>query len=232
MGFHSQWDGAFNWQLLRNLRKPWDAWRSMAELKEAIEGSKLLRGGAMERTVYVESHDEAGRHRLPLAISGRRDSWVGSRLSAMAVTLVMLSPGIPLLFQGQEFAMQETFSAYKAMDWSQKLRHEGTFRLHQHLIRLRSSNPGLQAAHVNVTCDEERKVLAIHRWSETHHVFGLCNFQRAPLVNYLALFPEKLWELQLNTADAQYYDSATVFQSNDLAQIEVIQSTGGELLGF
>ena len=43
----------------------------MSDLKDAILADL---GGGLRRTVYVESHDEAGRFRLAVAISGRRNS--------------------------------------------------------------------------------------------------------------------------------------------------------------
>ncbi|CAK9020137.1 unnamed protein product [Durusdinium trenchii] len=225
LGFNSQWDGRFHWTLLKNLRQP-DAWRNMSDLQQAILADL---GGGVRRTIYAESHDEAGRFRLPLAISGRRDSWVGSRLSALATALVMLSPGIPLIFQGQEFALQELFSAHQPMDWSQLASHRGTFKLHQDLVALRRVQGLGSGTGVNVTADETNKILTLHRWKENwpsstsapsapsaRSVFAIFNFQRRALVNFDVTFPKGVdWNLALNTADARYYNMATVFHEED-----------------
>ena len=235
LGFDSQWDGQFHWTLLHNLRRPRDAWRNMNDLKHAILSDL---GGGSRRTLYVESHDEAGRFRLPLAISGRRDSWIGGRLSALGTVLLMLSPGIPLLFQGQEFALQSTFSAHKPMDWSQIATHQGTFKLYQDLVRLRRSNQGLLGGSINVTTDDDAKVLTIHRWQEGDprsgpEVFAILNFQRRSLPNYGVPFPSGVdWTLKINTADAQYYNIATVFHREDQTSLPpVVGQEKAELLG-
>ena len=212
LGFHSQWDGLFHWKVLNSLKRP-DEGRKMSDLKDAILADL---GGGLRRTVYVESHDEAGRFRLAVAISGRRNSWVGTRLAAMGTALVMLSPGIPLLFQGQEFALQDPFSAHHPMDWLKKTTHQGTLKLHRDLIGLRTTNQGLLGGDVNVSADEENKVLTIHRSSAGGSVFAIFNFRRQALANYPADFPDfEEWKLVINTADAQYYNSATVFQNDD-----------------
>jgi len=211
LGFHSQWDGSFHWKVLNSLKRS-DEGRRMSDLKDAILADL---GGGLRRTVYVESHDEAGRFRLAVAISGRRDSWVGTRLAAMGTALVMLSPGIPMLFQGQEFALQDPFSAHHPMDWLKKPTHEGTLKLHRDLIGLRTTNEGLFGGDINVSADEENKVLTIHRSSAGGSVFAIFNFRRQALANYPADFPDSEWKLVINTADAQYYNSATVFQNDD-----------------
>ena len=213
LGFHSQWDGLFHWKILNNLKRR-DAHRKMTDLKDAVLADL---GGGLRRTVYVESHDEAGRFRLAVAISGRRNSWVGTRLSAMGTALVMLSPGIPLLFQGQEFGMQDPFSAHHPMDWNQKVTHQGTLKLHRDLIRLRKTHQGLLGTGINVSADENNKVLTIHRWNSAvgGGVFAIFNFRRRALADYQVHFPENEWTLVINTADAQYYNTATVFQNDD-----------------
>lgn len=212
LGFHSQWDGLFHWKVLNSLKRS-DEGRKMSDLKDAILADL---GGGLRRTVYVESHDEAGRFRLAVAISGRRNSWVGTRLAAMGTAPVMLSPGIPLLFQGQEFALQDPFSAHHPMDWLKKTTHQGTLKLHRDLIGLRTTNQGLLGGDVNVSADEENKVLTIHRSSAGGSVFAIFNFRRQELANYPADFPDfEEWKLVINTADAQYYNSATVFQNDD-----------------
>eukprot|EP00438_Fugacium_kawagutii_P018322 Skav212471 [mRNA] locus=scaffold385:356378:357790:- [translate_table: standard] len=237
LGFHSQWDGLFHWKVMNTLKRR-DEHRKMSELKDAILADL---GGGVRRTVYVESHDEAGRFRLPLAISGQRDSWVGARLSAMGTALVILSPGIPLLFQGQEFAQQDPFSAFQAMDWSQKATHQGTYKLHQDLIRLRRTNHGFLGTNITVTADEEQKVLTVRRWNPVGggNIFAIFNFRRQALANYPVELPSDIeWNLEINTAAAQYYNSATIFQSNGneldaQGQFPEVAGTGaGMLLGF
>ena len=47
-------------------------------------------------------------------------------------------------------------------------------------------------------------------------MFAIFNFQRRALVNFDVTFPKGVdWNLALNTADARYYNMATVFHEED-----------------
>ena len=219
LGFDSQWDGDFHWPVFHVLKKEKDTDRRMEKLKEAVLG-ELGAEGSLRRVIYVESHDEAGRHRLPSVVSpGREHSWVAARLAALGSALVMVSPGIPMLFQGQDFLIEDTFSARSPFDWAMKSTHAGTFKLHKDLIGLRrnllGTSKGLQGEGVNVSTDEQNKVLLVHRWHEGgpgDDVVAVFNFQRKFLSNQEVPFPfEAEWTVAFNSADARYHNSGTVF---------------------
>jgi len=92
----------------------------MRALRAAIE--QRFNGDAFQRVVYTESHDEvaesAHQARVPELIwPGRADSFDSQKRSTLAAALVFTAPGIPLLFQGQEFLEGEWFRADVPLDW-------------------------------------------------------------------------------------------------------------------
>jgi len=67
---------------------------------------------ASTRVVFTESHDADGngRTRLPTEIDpSQSDSWWSKKRSTLAAALVFTAPGIPMIFQGQEFLDQDPF---------------------------------------------------------------------------------------------------------------------------
>ena len=48
----------------------------------------------------------------------------------------MTAPGVPMIFQGQEFLEDEYFQDTDALDWSKKETYRGVFELHRDLITL------------------------------------------------------------------------------------------------
>ena len=79
------------------------------------------------------------------------------------------APGIPMLFQGQEFLEGEWFRDTVPLDWDLGEEFRGIVRLYRDLIRLRLNRAGtsrglcgrgLEIFHVN----DADKVIAFHRW--------------------------------------------------------------------
>ena len=69
-------------------------------------------GDPTQRVVYTESHDEVanGRARVPEEIDpGNATSYYAKKRSTLAAGVVFSTPGIPMIFQGQEFLEDEYF---------------------------------------------------------------------------------------------------------------------------
>lgn len=86
------------------------------------------------------------------------------------VVLTLTAPGVPMLFQGQEFLEDGWFSDTDPLDWSKREIHEQIWETTRALIALRKNvdgkTRGLTGPHVNVfRTDESAKVLAWHRWA-------------------------------------------------------------------
>jgi hypothetical protein len=129
---------------------------------------------AFERVVYSESHDDVanGQARVPHEVNpGDPTGWYAQKRSTMAAVMVFTAPGIPMLFQGQEFLEGEWFRDTVPVDWHQQDQFRGIIRMYRDLIKLRLNQSGCsrglcgqftQVYHLN----EERKVLAFHRWDQ------------------------------------------------------------------
>ncbi|MEB3190636.1 MAG: hypothetical protein VKL42_09875, partial [Snowella sp.] len=100
---------------------------------------------AWDRVIYSESHDEVsnGKARVPHEISpGDAKSWYARKRSTLAAAMVLTAPGIPMLFQCQEFLEGGWFRDTVPVDWEQREEFHGILRLHHDLIRLRRNLDG------------------------------------------------------------------------------------------
>jgi len=104
MGFHAQWDATFVHPIRSMVEAISDQDRSMDLLKNVIEFS--YDNDAFKRIIYSESHDEVanGKSRVPQDVDpSNPTSWFAQKRSTLAAGLVFTVPGIPMIFQGQEF---------------------------------------------------------------------------------------------------------------------------------
>ena len=152
LGFGSQWDAGFVHPVRAALEAPRDDDRNMHALAHAVLGNGV--NSPHERVIYTESHDEVanGRARVPESIfPGAADSWPSRTRSAVGIALAMTSPGIPLLFQGQDFLEDRWFDDQTPVDWEKAHRHSGFLHLVRMLVALRRNvegrTRGLRALH-------------------------------------------------------------------------------------
>ena len=97
-------------------------------------------GDAARRVVYTESHDEVanGHARVPEEIwPGNAGSWFSRKRSTLGASLVFCAPGIPMIFQGQEFLEDKYFQDDAPLDWAKLTTYAGIHLLYRDLIRLR-----------------------------------------------------------------------------------------------
>jgi 1,4-alpha-glucan branching enzyme len=224
-GFDTQWDAAFFHPVDRNLIEPNDANRSMVEIKGAIENRYA--GRALARVIYTESHDEVanGKQRIPEMIwPGHADSTFSKKRSTLGAALVMTAPGIPMLFQGQEFLENGYFTDQVPLDWTKVDRFSGILAMYKDLIAMRRNTAGatrgLRGDNVNVFhVDDTNKVIAFHRWDQGgagDDVVVVLNFGGTAFPQYdLGLPRAGTWKVRFNS-DWQGYDpSFTGTPSND-----------------
>ena len=169
-GFDSQWDPHFVHPIREAVEAIDDDWRNMWAVHDAI--SFAYNGLPMQRVIFTESHDEVanGRQRVPEAIwPGYADSWHSKKRSTLAAVVLFTSPGVPMLFQGQEFLEDGWFDDAVALDWDRAETFSGITHLYRDLISLRrnlaGNSRGLTGEHVNVHhVNDWDKVIAWHRW--------------------------------------------------------------------
>jgi 1,4-alpha-glucan branching enzyme len=208
-GFDSQWDAQFYWPVRGNLITQNDADRDMWAIRNAITAN--YNADAFQRVVYTESHDEVanGQSRMPEAIwPGNAGSWYSKKRSTLGAAVVMTSPGIPMLFQGQEFLEDGWFQDTDPVDWSKKTTYAGINALYKDLIKLRKNETdltrGLTGQSTNVHhVNNSWKVLGFHRWmngGEKDDVIVVMNFSATPRTGYRMGFPrDGRWKVRFNS---------------------------------
>lgn len=226
-GFSSQWDANFVFPIRQAVISPWDEQRSLAAIRDAL--CHRYNDDAFDRVIYSESHDDVanGKKRVPSEVSpDDATGWLAQKRSTLAAALVFTSPGIPMLFQGQEFLEGDSFRDTVPVDWDQRKEFKGIVLLYRDLIRLRLNREGhtrglcgqfTQAHHLN----EERKVIAFHRWDKGgpgDDVVVIANFLHEPQVGYTIGFPlPGAWKLRFNS-DWQGYSHA--FKDHPSADVD------------
>jgi len=169
-GFDTQWDAGFVHPVRAALIAGADEQRSMETLRLAV--SHHTYGDALRRVIYTESHDEVanGHSRVPEEIApGHAANLWAQKRSTLGAVLVLTSPGIPMLFQGQEILEDQWFRDEDPIDWSKEHTHAGILLMYRDLIHLRRNvagiTRGLCSHNVNVHhVNDTDKVIAFHRW--------------------------------------------------------------------
>lgn len=215
-GFDTQWSAKFTHTLRHAIVTQQDRDRDMFKVAEAI--GQQPNGEPLQRVIYTESHDEVanGQARIAEAIwPNYPDSWFSKKRSTLGAAVTLTSPGMPMLFQGQEFLEDRWFADTDPLDWSRCERYGGIVQLYRDLIRLRRNwsdqSRGLRGDHVHCFhINNHDKVLAMHRWDQGgpgDDVVVAFNFSNRPLHDYRIGFPHGgLWNLRFNS-DAPVYDS-------------------------
>ena len=212
--FNAQWDGAFVHPVREVVIAADDKDRSIAALQAALEAR--YNDDAFQRVVYTESHDEVanGRARVPYEVnSGDPTGWHSQKRSTIGAALVLTAPGIPMLFQGQEFLQGEWFRDDVPLEWDNDESFAGIVRLYRDLIQLRRNvkgrSRGLTGQHLDVFhANDPDHVVAFHRWADGgagDDVVVVVNLSHAPKESYTVGMPAAgTWRLLLNS-DARVY---------------------------
>lgn len=225
-GFGSQWDAMFVHPIRLAVTTPQDEQRSLAAIRDAI--CYRYNDDAFDRVIYSESHDEVanGKERVPQEISpDDPKGWYARKRSTLASAMVFTAPGIPMIFQGQEFLEGGWFRDTVPVDWDQNDEFHGIVRLYRDLIRLRINCAGFtrglcgqftQVFHLH----DERKAIAFHRWDKggpADDVVVVANFLHEPQDGYVIGFPAAgTWKLRFNSDWQGYSDDFQGHPSSDV----------------
>ncbi len=215
-GFSTQWDPAFVHPLRNALITVDDKDRSMKDVEEAINFRYNF--DAIQRVIYSDSHDQDanGQSRLAQAIdSNDTAGYFARKRTTLGAGLVMTTPGIPMLFEGQEFLEDGWFRDDKALDWSKLDQFKGINKLYRDLVYLRRNHYGNTRgltgpfAHIFHSNDHD-KIIAFHRWAEggpKDDVIVVASFSHQPHENYRIGLPRGGQWLVRFSADWQGYSS-------------------------
>ncbi|UCF06580.1 MAG: alpha amylase C-terminal domain-containing protein, partial [bacterium] len=234
-GFSTQWSASFVHAVRAALIGAEDSTRDMDAVRNAILQRYYL--NAFERVIYTESHDEVanGKARIPEEVDpGQASSWVAKKKSALGAVIVFTAPGIPMIFQGQEFLEDDWFHDRDPIDWTKKDRFAGILQLYKDLISLSLNcdghTKGLTGQEVNVYhVNNDDKIIAYHRWESggvDDSVVVVANFSFNPCEEYTIPLPATgKWIVRFNS-DSRYYDSDFGDFGNSVVQAEATEKDG------
>ena len=215
-GFNVLWDNWFVHTVHDAVVTRDDQHRNMEGLADVIR--HCWNGDPFQRIVYSESHDEVanGSKRIAEEIAPDHvDNFFSKKRSALGTALVLTSPGIPMLFQGQELLADKWFDPQIPLDWTRAETFRGLVSLHRDLIALRQNRHGhtrgLSGPNVNVFhVNQADKVIAFHRWQNNvpgDSVVVVMNFANRSYDHYRIGLPDPgVWKVRLNS-DWEGYDS-------------------------
>jgi len=225
-GFDAQWDPGFVHPIREAILSPDDKARNM----DAVRNATAHRSDKepFNRVIYTESHDEVanGKARVPKEISpGDAGNWAAKKLSTLGAALVFTSPGIPMIFQGQEFLEDDWFHDKDPIDWTKKDTYSGILQLYCDLIRLRrnldGTTGGLAGHHTNAHhVNNKEKVMAFHRWNNggpRDDVIVVVNMANHVFEGYKIGFPQAgKWEVRFNSDWSGYDPSFSNHRAKDV----------------
>jgi len=216
--FNTQWDEGFVHPVRAALAEMDDANRDVQAVAAAI--TNRYNHDVFERVVYTESHDEVanGKQRLPSEIDADNPTgWYAERRSGLGALLVFTSPGVPMIFQGQEFLRDRWFDDNRAIDWDVAGEQDNVMRLYRDLIRLRRNvdghSSGLTGQEVQVIhANDEAKVIAFRRWREDDpagETLVIVNLAAREWGDYRIGAPgDGAWTCRFDNGSAHYLDPA------------------------
>jgi len=213
-GFNAQWDADFVHHVRQSVIVGDDGSRDLGSVSKAIE--HRYDQDVFKRIIYTESHDAIanGHARLPEEIwPGKADSWFSKKRSTLAGALVLTSPGIPMIFEGQELLEDRWFQDKVPIDWSRVAGKKGILGMYRDLIALRRNLSGVtrglcgQNIHL-YHFDDGAKIIALHRWDKlgpTDSVVVVVNMMNQNRDGYTIGFPRGgLWKTRFNSDSNKY----------------------------
>ena len=213
-GFNAQWDAEFVHPIRQAVILYDDKLRDLGAVSKAIEHRYDL--DVFRRVIYTESHDEVanGRARVPEEIwPGKVDSWFSKKRSTLAGALVLTSPGIPMIFEGQELLEDRWFQDKVPIDWSRVEDEHGILGMYRDLIALRRNlsnvTRGLCGQNTHIYhFDDEAKIIVFHRWDKqgpADSVVVVVNMMNQNRDDYVIGFPRVgLWKTRFNSDSYKY----------------------------
>ncbi|MGO4957415.1 alpha-amylase family glycosyl hydrolase [Luteococcus sp. Sow4_B9] len=215
--FHAQWDAEFVHPLRAFIRAFDDADRNLGQVAGAIGHN--YDGEAFRRVIFTESHDEVanGKQRAVSDVNPvDQQGWYATKRATLGTMIALTSPGIPMVFQGQEFLQGGYFTDEVPLDWNLNETHQGIVQLHADLMQLRRNwqddTEGLRGAGLNIFhVNDDANVMAWHRWKDhgtNDDVVVVINANDDVRGNYRIGLPAGgRWELKFNSDSKAYSPS-------------------------
>lgn len=216
-GFDAQWDG-FGWNAMAQLVEANDAARDMGVVASALTGG--YGGDPFARVLWLETHDTVGNGgaRLPVRIdSAAPASWATRKRVLLGGTLLMTTPGVPMLFMGEEFLATGGFTDPPTPLETPSAAGQKVRAFYKDVIALRRSLDDLSSPTVSV----------FHR-NDTNKVIGFArgklrvvmNFKNKAYTEYDVGVPSAgPWKILLNTESTAYGDDFGAGQTGSVTAV-------------
>ncbi|HVV01622.1 MAG TPA: alpha-amylase family glycosyl hydrolase, partial [Verrucomicrobiae bacterium] len=240
LDFWAQWDVDLANNLIAQVTPTSDSDRDMNALAAAMTASGFGRVLFSENHDLVGASNGSGAQRMPARIdpSNPASYWARKR-SMLAAAAVMTSPGIPMIFMGQEMLATNQFNDNAPLNWSLTNTFSGVVRFYHDLIRLRRNLDGVSAGltGANLTWhavrnDAPYKLLAFHRWGAAadDQVMVILNFTSSTISNYqINDWPaDGTWYVNLNSDSTSY---GSDFGNQGSATVNVSGGSGAFSIG-
>ncbi len=237
-GFDLQWDARFVHPIRRLVCSPSDEDRSTEVLTAAATAT--YNGDPYQRVIYSESHDEVanGKARVTTEIDAANpDGWYAKKRSTLAAAIAFISPGVPMLFQGQEMLEDEWFRDTDPIDWSKEKSFAGVLRMYRDLIQLRlnkrNNTKGLTGSGFAVSFEHhDDRVIAFHRWyngGTGDDVLVVVNLSSEKRVDVPVPMPRAgKWDLQFNSDWKGYSEDFGNYSSEPFIECQ----SAGQIVPF
>jgi 1,4-alpha-glucan branching enzyme len=211
LGFDAQWNSYYYWKLYSAITTVNDSDRNMYDLRDALTHS--FDGDSFKCLSFFNNHDQCAEinhnFRLPDRIwMGHADSWVARKRYTLAASVLFTTPGIPLIFQGDEFLEWGSWDPSRQIDWTHRTQFSGIWDCFQSLIRLRrnvlQNTGGLFGRSINCFhINNDDKMIAYHRWDNGgpgDDTVIVANFANRSYDSYTIGFPlAGTWYVRFNS---------------------------------
>ena len=218
MAFDSQWDIGYRWALFHPIADAWDVERNLYSVAGALSDWP-----SFQRIAFTEAHDYVagmnyGRTRVPALVHPEDPASLWARKRALlGAAVVFTTPGIPMIFQGQEMNESRAFHDDIPLRWELARTFSGILRAYTDLVHLRrnlrGTTPGLKGLGVGVHhLDNQNKVIAFVRWDkggQSDDVVVVANFSSTDFDrnDYVIRFPSAgTWHSRFNSDSKLYSD--------------------------
>ncbi|CAM4280924.1 alpha-amylase family glycosyl hydrolase [Zobellia nedashkovskayae] len=230
LGYGSQWDMNFVHPVREVLTMINDSDRDLQQIVNALTYS--YSGDAFRRIIYTESHDEVanGKARVPEEIQpGDAESPFAKKRAILGIVLTLTAPGIPMLFQGQEFIEDEYFQDTEALDWGKLDKLKGINKLSTDLIALRTGKAertnGLRGQQIEIIhFNQDTKILAYVRSrdaDDNEPVLVILNFGDKAFEEYgIGVAKDAEWKLRFNSTWKGYDEDFSELAVEGMEKVE------------
>lgn len=171
LGFDSQWNATLGYYIRKDF--PSTGAISMSDVIAGMTSN--FNNSPLQSVIYVESQDEldqAGSRLYQLVDPQDPTSRTARKKACLAAALVFTTPGVPMVYQGDEF-LDPSWADFKTMlTWSNAQTWSGIINLYGAVVRLRTdaggTSPGLVDTDLNTyQQDKTNDVMVYDRYNKS-----------------------------------------------------------------